>query len=386
MAVSPDLVKKHFRIITIVGFIVSGLITASWASRIPEMQGLYQLSNTSWGTVLFSVYAGLVCGLPLSSWLINRYGAHRMAFVSGIVFPLTLASLPLATGVPMLVVLLFLFGVVRNLMNLSINTKSVELQRLFRKSIVSSFHGIWSLACLVAAAIGTLMIAQEIPPSYHFLLIALVSVIAIVAFRNRATIRKREVPRSIFAKPDIFLLLIGAMSFCTMMCEGAVYDWSVNYFDKTVAGGKQFVTAGYIAYLLTMTTGRLAGDSLISRFGRKNILIVNGLLMTVGFLLASLNAAFLPAILAFVLVGLGNSIIMPILYFLAGNSTRSSTSAAIATVTLIGYAGLLLQPLIMGVITDTFSMNAAFGIMGTLGIVIVIMVLILARKKARFEY
>lgn len=386
MPLSPQTVRRWVRLLTGASFIISGIISASWSSRIPEIQASYTFTDAEWGTVLFSLYAGLICGLPISSWLIAKYGSSKITFISSIIFALMLSALPLAPNALVLIIFLFFFGMARNLMNLSINTNSIEIQRLFTKSIVSSFHGIWSLSCLLAAGLGTVMITQKISPNTHFSIIALIAIIVMCIFRSKHTKKRRAFStKPLFTKPDRYLLLLGSLSFCAMVCEGAIYDWGVNYFSKSVNGGDRLVTAGYIGYLLSMTSGRLAGDYLIAVIGRQRLLVASGILMTTGFGIAAFFPLFLPAILAFILIGFGNSVMMPIIFFLAGKSTRVSTASAIATVTLIGYCGLLIQPIMIGFITQSFSLQTAFGLLALLGIVIIAAAFYFRRKEVSFE-
>src|ERR671920_1958030 len=115
-------VKTRLRGITALFFFISGIISGTWASRIPEMQQKFQLNDAKWGGVLFAIPIGLFIGLPLSSWLVARFTSYKTMAVSGVIYALLLCLLPLSPNVYTLVAMLFCFGLSRNFLNISINT------------------------------------------------------------------------------------------------------------------------------------------------------------------------------------------------------------------------------------------------------------------------
>ena len=175
MSLEP-LSKEKQRWINLVFFFLSGIVTATWASRIPDVQNKLGLNDAQWGVVLFSLPLGLVTAMPLSSWVIAKYGARKIMVLSSLLFAAILFLLPLFQDIWMLAIVLFFFGLLRSGTNLSINTYSIEVQKLYERPIIATFHGIWSLACLLAAGTGTVMIAAGIIPKWHFLIVALISI------------------------------------------------------------------------------------------------------------------------------------------------------------------------------------------------------------------
>lgn len=357
-------VRNKIRWTTAAFFFFSGIITATWSSRIPDIQRQLNLSNAELGGVLFSISAGLILALPVSSWLIARYSAERMMTVSTIVFGILICLLAIPSSVYLLVLLLFLFGAFRNLVSMSANTNSIEVQALFQKPIIATFHGIWSMACFVGIAIGALMISKGVIPAWHFLSIGLLIIIGVLVVKrkNRGVSTGSE-KKAFLVKPDRYLFLLGCVAFCAMFCESSMFDWSINYFDKVVKADKVYITFGYSGFIIMLTAGRLFGDSFIERFGPVNVLLFNGLLMTAGIIFVISFPLVLWATIGFSLIGLGSSIVVPIVYALAGKSKKMSAGYAIASVTMIGYMGFLSSPLIIGALSDTWGMRTAFGVL-----------------------
>lgn len=361
--ISPAHRKKE-RWTTVVFFFLSGILTATWASRIPDVQRGLGLNNAAWGTVLFVIPVGLITGLSFSSWLIARYGTRRIMVISCCGTALMLCGAGTARNSMQLMAAIFAMGGLRTILNISMNTHSVLVQKHYPRPIVSTFHGIWSGAAFLAAGIGTLMIISGASPVLHFAVIASLIALAALFFwprHNRMDHSPAE-KRPFFIKPDRYLFGLGLIAFCGMLCEGAMFDWSVNYFEKAVGADKEWVTTGYTAFIITMALGRLAGDRATAAVGPFALLMANGVLITVGFLIAVFFPFLLPAAFGFLLIGLGDSIIIPTVYALAAQSPKMPPSYALASVTMIGYMGFLLGPLLIGYTSELWSMQWAFGI------------------------
>jgi len=362
--------RRRRRLVTAVYFILSGLITATWASRIPHVQAIIGLGNAAWGTVLFAVPLGLVTGLAIASWLTARFGIHATMIGSCLLSALLLATLGITANRWVLTALLFLTGFSRTILNIAMNAHSIETQRHYQQPIIVSFHGMWSLACLLAAAIGTGMLWLGIPPREHFIIMAVLCLIAVAVFSRDPDPAPppAAASRPFFIMPDRYLLLIGLMTFCGMICENTMFDWSVNYFEHTVGAAKGAVTAGYTSFIIFMTAGRFIGDRLVRAAGALRLLVIHGLLIAGGFMVAVMFPTAFVAAAGFALVGLGASVVVPVMYALAARSERMPPSYALSSITLIGYAGFIIAPLLVGGLSDSIGMRGAFMVVGLMGL------------------
>jgi fucose permease len=367
--------SQQRRVLTVF-FFLSGLVAASWSSRIPDVQHKLQLSNAALGTVLFALPVGLTTGLAIASWLVSSFGPKRMMIASAIFNAIALVLTGVADTSVILMVCLFLLGIGRTVFNLASNTASIELQHHYQKPIISTFHGIWSVAALASAGVGTVMIVYNVVPPYHFLTIAIIMVAATVAWGRK---KKNDVPtkerKPFFVMPDKYLFLLGLIVLCAMLCEGAMFEWSVNYFEKVVKTEKSFVTTGYISFILAMSFGRLVSDRLIGRFGVFRMLLINAVLMASGFAIAAAFPFTLPAAFGFLLIGLGDSTLVPMIYMLAAKSKKMATAYALSSVTLIGYTGFLISPLLIGNVSHHYGMVATFFVLSCISLLVILLAL-----------
>jgi hypothetical protein len=285
------------------------------------------------------------------------------------VFNLMLCLLGFVTKSWQLVIVLFCFGSSRNLMNISMNAQSVGVQALFTRSIITTFHGVWSLAGFAGALLGLLMVYMQFPTYWH-LLFAGSSMIILGLFSFPTTLHQ---PPSTggggkrLILPDKHLLKFGFISFAVMACEGTMYDWSGIYFQKAVHA---ISTVGYVAFMIAMACGRFSGDTLVNRLGIPTIIKFSGLLILCGMLLAAAMPFPISAGIGFMMIGLGTSCVVPLVFSMAGRSKNMSSGSAIAAVSTVGYLGFLIVPPVVGFLAEAAGLRWAFAIMACLGLVI----------------
>ncbi|MDB5136621.1 MAG: transporter [Mucilaginibacter sp.] len=364
--------RKTLRIAVGAMFFMAGLCFASWASRIASIQQHLGLSFAGLGGVLSALPIGLMCSLPFSGWVITKIGSRRLLIISLAVYGITLMSLGLAQNSFQLVCCLLLFGFSSNAVNISVNTQAVATEQLYNKPIMASFHGLWSLAGFTGAGIGTFMIAKGIDPFRHFAIISITIVIGIViaarSLKNDKTARSGPT----FVMPDSSLIKLGVIAFCSMICEGAMFDWSTIYFRDIVHPDKALIGAGYACFMGAMASGRFVADWFAHRFGLKRILQISGSLTAIGLLTAVTFPYLWPAMGGFLLVGVGVSSVVPMVYSAAGKSKTMAPGVALAAVSTIGFSGFLIAPSIIGFIAGLATLRASFILIACMGISVVV--------------
>lgn len=362
--------QRVHRIAASVFFFIAGICFASWASRIPDIQAHLHLNDAGLGSVLFALPVGLMSSLPLSGWLVTKFGSKRMAVTGGLCYPLVLCLLGLVGHTWELVAVLFSFGLFGNLMNISINTQAVGVESMYGRSIMASFHGVWSLAGFVGASVGTLMIALHVPPVIHFAIIAVLSMLTAIAFYSSSL--EKDLPhdtsRPLFVMPDKSLMNLGLIALGCMICEGSMFDWSGVYFKKEVPGGAALTTLGYVAFMCAMATGRFVGDWLATRTGVKRLLQISGIVIASGLLLAVIFPNLVAATAGFLLVGFGVSSVVPLVYGAAGRSGTMAPGIALAAVSTIGYFGFLFGPPVIGFIAQASNLRWSLTLIACLGL------------------
>ncbi len=354
-----------------------GLCFATWASRIPDIKTALHLSDADLGTILFALPVGQLTMMPFSGKLVTRFGSHRLIMLSLFLYALVLVNIGLAASFWQLALALYLFGVCGNMNNISVNTQGVYTEKLFDRTIMASFHGVWSFAGFTGALVGIGMIALQLTPFKHFLIVAVIAVLLIV-FNYRYLVKAKENPKTekkkLFAKPEMSLIWLGVIGFGCMASEGIMFDWSGVYFKDVVKVPGPLIVLGYSSFMIMMATGRFLGDRMISRFGRKYVIRTNGILVSVGLFTAVFFPYLISSMIGFMLVGLGVSTIIPTLYSIAGKNPNVPPGEALTTVSSVSFLGFLMGPPVIGYIAELSNLRFSFAFIGIFGIVIAYMV------------
>ncbi|MFV5700256.1 MFS transporter [Flavobacterium sp. XS2P12] len=354
-----------------------GLCFASWASRIPDIKTALHLSEGDLGSILFALPLGQLAAMPFSGKLVTRFGSHRTLIIGLLGYVFSLINLGLAVQTWQLSLGLFVFGIFGNFSNISVNTQGVYTEGLFKRTIMSSFHGMWSLAGFTGALVGLAMLALELTPYQHFLIVAAI-VLLLVALNFKFLIKAKEIVKTekkkLFTKPDTTLIWLGVIGFCCMASEGVMFDWSGVYFKDVVKAPGPLVILGYTSFMIMMASGRFFGDGLSHKFGRKKVMQISGCMISVGLFTAVFFPFIIPSTIAFMFVGLGVSTIIPTLYSIAGKHPTIPTGEALTAVSSVSFLGFLMGPPIIGYIAEAFSLRFSFAFIGIFGFFIALMV------------
>ncbi|MFV5691227.1 MFS transporter [Flavobacterium sp. LT1R49] len=366
---------KGFRLANTVFFFVSGFGYSSWASRIPSIKAQLHLSEAQFGAVLFAFPIGLILTMPFTGRLLNKYSSRYCMLLGAILFNFFLALPGFTAFVWQLVIILLLFGASRNILNLSMNAQALEVQKLYPKSIMTTFHAVWSLAGFAGAGLGYVMVTQNIAPSYHLLGIS-VAMMAITACFYPMTIQTEPLQekRKFFSMPDKNLIKFALICFVAMACENTMYDWSGIYFQNILHASPKLTTAAFVFFMTAVTLGRFLGDFAVMKFGIKQILLISGVFITTGFLICFLLPFIYSTIVGYFLIGIGVSCVVPLIFSIAGKSKGLSNGNALTSISTIGYLGFLIVPPMVGFISEILSMKWAFLIMAFLGVIMILMV------------
>ncbi|SKA18267.1 Fucose permease [Chitinophaga eiseniae] len=371
----PVIHKRGTRIAVSALFFLTGLCFASWASRIPDIQQSLHLNDAGLGSVLLALPVGSLISLPVAGVLVSRFGSKQVLIIAAVAYAAILPVLGLAKAPWELISFLVFFGFCGNLANIAVNTQAVAVEAMYGRSIMASFHGLWSVAGFTGAAIGAAMSGLHLQPVYHFLLITGISWTLVLLTMRHIVQQDNNVQANqpLFVKPDRFLLTLGIIAMCSMICEGTMFDWSGVYFRRVVKVDEGLGGAGYAAFMGTMASGRFVADWMITRLGTRKMLIISGTLTAAGLLVAVAFPYLVSATLGFMLVGAGVSAVVPLVYSAAGKSSVLSPGMALAAVSTIGYLGFLFGPPLIGFVAQATSLAVSFSLIAVMGAAIAIM-------------
>src|SRR5262245_39526359 len=345
-------------------FLLSGVAIAAWAPMVPFAKARLDLDEAQLGLLLLCLGVGSVAAMPLAGHLSHRHGSRRVLLVTGVATCAMLPVLAVATTALAMAAALMVFGAALGAMDVAMNAHAVEVEKQHGAPLMSGFHGLFSGGALAGSLATAGLLAIDVP------LVASVSVIAaallaIVLMQWPALIETSADPgaaqRSMFSLPSGRALLLGALCFILYLAEGAMLDWSAVFLRNERGFAIEDAGLGYAAFSVAMTAGRLLGDRITARLGPVGIAGGGAAIAAAGFVLATAVPWGAASLAGFVLVGLGASNIVPVLFSASGRIADTPPSVALATVTTLGYAGVLSGPAVIGFVAHATGLPIALG-------------------------
>ncbi|MER5472252.1 MFS transporter [Streptomyces sp. NPDC002685] len=363
----PDHSLTRLRITLTAFFALDGFVFAGWVVRIPAIKHQTGASAGDLGLALLGVSAGAVITMMLTGRLCRRFGSHPVTVVCGVLLSLSVVLPPLTDSVPVLGLVLLIFGAAYGGINVAMNSAAVDLVAALRRPVMPGFHAAFSLGGMVGAGLGGL-VAGRLSPTRHLLGIAVIGLL-VTAVAGRALLRQDvpappDRPRSdkSAAHPRVDgrtrgpVVVFGLIALCTAYGEGALADWGALHLEQDLDAHPGIAAAGFSCFALAMTIGRLSGTALLERLGRTRTLVAGGTTAALGMLLGSLAPSIWAALLGFAVTGLGLANIFPVAVERAGALAGANGVAVAST---LGYGGMLLGPPAIGFMADWYSLPTA---------------------------
>lgn len=345
---------------TRLAFFIAGVGVAAWAPLVPYAKARAGLDDGTLGLLLLCLGVGSIIAMPVAGALAARFGCRRVLTVGTLLIGLSLPLLATVSGMAALVTTLFVFGAGLGAVDSTANLQAVIVERASGKTMMSGFHGLFSLGGILGAAGVAALLGLGLSPLGATLAVVVLIMATLIKAAPHLLTQRMQSPGPAFAVPHGVVLFIGVLCFIVFLAEGAMLDWSAVYLTAERGLDTAYAGLGYAAFALTMTVGRLTGDAIVRRVGAKRVIVWGGLTAAAGLALATLVPTWEAALIGYALVGAGCSNIVPVLYTAVGKQTLMPESIAIPAITTLGYAGILAGPALIGFIAHGSSLNLAF--------------------------
>jgi MFS family permease len=343
-------------------FFLNGFAHANYYGRLPRLQDQHMIGNGTMGVVLLSTALGALIAMPFSGWLIIRNGSRSVGLFSVYMYCGLVAFIPLCPELYSLIAVFFLLGVSSGMLDVAMNAQAVMIEQRWGKPIMTSFHAFFSIGMALGALTASLFSKLDVDLTTHLAIITVVDLIIITIarfyFLHDKPAEKSEGPA--FRLPSAALVGVGIIALCSMLGEGAMADWSTNYMENFARASVSLAPVGLAGFAFAMTIGRLIGDGARSKYGDRKLIVVCGIISSIGLGLAIAFPYPLTVISGFFIVGIGLSTIVPIAYSIAGNAKGLPSGVGIAMVTTVGYSGFFFGPPVMGFLSDLVTLRFAF--------------------------
>lgn len=366
---------KERRAVALV-FAAHGAASGTFASRVPWIADRLHLSSGRLGIAFLMASIGGIATVPFSGRLVKRLG---VASASRILMCCYFAAVALTAWMPNLYTLcavMVLSGAGGGTADMAMNSQGILVEKRLGRPIISGLHGFWSVGVLLAATAGSVVAKAHVDARLHFAVaIALIAVVAVVAtgrFTTTLADVGGEEPEAdpdrktpLWVIPRGRILLIGLVGFCGIFPEIAAQDWSAVYMHRQLAASEATAAFTTGMFAVTMVLGRLSGNSVVQRFGAAATVRTCGVIGALGAALVAATHSTVPAVLGFMMIGIGVSVVVPLAFAAAGHAGPDPT-LGMAGVATVAYGAGLVAPGLIGGVADVTSLRVAFVVVAVL--------------------
>jgi fucose permease len=369
-------------------FFLHGLLFASWAAHIPEVKAHLGLSDGALGFALLGAPLGSISAMFVSVRLLPRLGSRAVVRLGLVGYCIAGPLIGQAGQRWALFGALYAWGAFQGTLDVAMNTQAVAVERRAGRPTMSGFHACWSIGAFAGAAIGTIGVALGVGLADQLLVLGVASLVVVgprtihmvpdadadaasaASGADPERVRRRWRRRPIGVSHAAVVL--GAIAFASMLCEGVSADWASVYLRGPLHTSAATAGLGYTAFSLTMVVVRLSGNRLLSRFTPRTALPVLAGVATLGFVAGLLGHTGTTVILGFGCLGIGLALIVPSVFSAVGRLPGRNPGAMIATVSAFGWAGFVCGPPLIGQLASATSLTTALAVVPVLTVVIVV--------------
>jgi MFS family permease len=392
LAASQPTRDRRARIAVAALFLANGALFANLLPRYPEIKADLGLSNAAYGVAVAAFSVGALVTGPVAASLIRRFHSARVAVWGSVGIAAFAWLAGVAPSALTFAAALFVAGGADAVTDVAQNAQGLRVQRRYGRSIINSFHAVWSAGAILGGAMGAGAIALHIPRGTHLAVSGVVfSAMCVIAYRfllpgsdeAAASARARPV-----ARPDAraatyaALAALVAIAIAAAIVEDAGSSWATLYLRELGAAGA-IAVSGYIAAVGFQFVGRVVGDRLVDRFGQRAVARTGGVIAAAG-MGAALAFPSVPAATAgFAAAGFGVATLIPAAMQRANELPGLRPGTGLTAVTWLMRVGFVLAPVIVGAIADAISLRAGLLTVPVGGLVIVALAGVLAGKRRR---
>jgi MFS family permease len=374
-------------------FFTNGALIANVVPRYPEIKSDLGLTNAAIGTAIAAYPLGaLIAGLS-ASVLIRRFRSSRVAVAATLVTALGLLLAGVATGWLVLALALLLAGAMDAITDVAQNSHGLRVQRLYRRSIINSFHAVWSVGAVTGGVMGAAAAQLQVPLLVHLMISGVVfSAAALLAYRwllggpepepgsapageTSSTDAHAQTSAAgglgAFVRYGVLLTLV-VIASAGAVVEDAGSSWSAIYLSSTFEATAFVAGLGFISLQSMQFIGRLLGDRLTDRFGQRAVAQAGGVLILVGMGLALAFPTVAGTIAGFGVAGFGAATLIPAAMQNADELPGLRPGTGLAIVGWLLRLGFLVSPPLVGAVADASSLRLGLILVPVAGLMVLL--------------
>ncbi len=363
-------------------FFANGVALTTALPRLPEIKADLGLSNAALGLALAAAPLGSLSAVPITGRLIHRFGSAQVAAVAGLVLGLALPLLGLAPAWAALAAVYLVLGASDGVMDAAMNGHGLRVQKSYDRSLISGFHGMWSVGAATGAVVGTAAAAARVPLPLQLGAVAVLVLLAVMVARlwrlpgpdpadltEQADAEQADAEQAAAPARGSGVLSalrplawVGLLAVIAGVPEDVANAWSVLYLTEARDAPPGLAGLGYTVFTVAMMVSRFTADRVTDRIGYVRVARLGGVLAFVGYGVVLLSPWLWLSVLGFALVGLGIAPAFPTLFHAGGHWPGVRSGDGVTVVSWVARLGFLVTPPLVGVIADSAGIAAGLTI------------------------
>lgn len=344
-------------------FFLNGLMVGSWAPKVPVVMDRLGIGESVMGLLVLCLGIGSVAMMPVFGALVARRGSVFAVWLGVVACAPALLMISLAPNPWIVGLAIAWFGATMGGMDVAMNANAVSVERNWRRAIMSSCHGFWSLGGLTGAGIGGVAITY-LGETGHAAAVTVAVAVGLLLLHGRllqdAPEPGAEGPAPLRLPRSPLPYIIGFVALCCMIPEGAILDWAAVYLRRELGASLSVAGLGFAACAGTMAIMRFLGDLIRQKLGAVSTLRISAVTAMIGLGVAGFAPVPEAAIVGFGIAGIGLANMVPIAFSAAGNVPGLGNGIGLSVVTTMGYSGILLAPGSIGFLAEKLSLSTIF--------------------------
>ena len=372
-------------------FLSMGLFWGTWAALLPDVKVQVGATDAEFGLALLGTGIGALPAMLLTGRLWRRFGwwllpVTALTFAVAALAPLV-ATFPLSLAVTMVAI-----GASSGAMDVAMNSAVSDVEVAADRRLMYGAHALFSLAVLVGSVVTG--VARDLgygPPVVLPAVALVMAAVGVGSLSIRHALARVPQARAIqtgsswgISRAIAILAVLCAVGF---LIEDAIQNWSALHVERGLGASPALGGAAPGIFAGSMFIGRSAGQWLGARFTDRTLLVYGAAVAAAGLVVVGLAPTALIALAGFAIAGAGIALVAPALFARAGRMAGpSGRGAAIASLTVFGYIGFLIGPVVVGVVSEASSLATSFFVLAALsaGLAAAGAVVLTGRRTARY--
>ncbi|MCX2927033.1 MFS transporter [Streptomyces sp. NEAU-W12] len=393
----PGAAERRARPAVAVLFFTNGALFANLLPRYPQIKADLGIGNAAYGLAVAAFPAGAVVAGLGAGVVVRRLGSARAAVASTLLTAAGILVAGLAQSVVLFAVALFLAGAADAFTDVAQNVHGLRVQRRYGRSLINSFHAVWSIGAVTGGAMAAGAIALGLPLGTHLLISGLVfGAAACVALRfclpgpdtgPAEEVEAKGGPRekggagggrpALTSRTRYVLAALVLIATAGTLVEDAGNSWAALYLSDSLDASAALAASGFIALVGAQFIGRILGDRLVDRFGRRAVARAGGFVAAAGMGLALAVPTVPGTVLGFAAAGFGVATLVPAAMHEADELPGLKAGSGLTIVSWLMRLGFLLSPPVVGLVADEAGLRLGLLAVPLAGVLVVVLARVL---------